>query len=102
MRFTTMAYNIMRVFEEVSKAKNPERIHPSDKKYNESLEKRQAISQEKGSFVNPLFFHARIARICSFTIRSLQNAIMTGRSIMAIMDSLARHLKPRVTEIAEH
>jgi hypothetical protein len=102
MRFTTMAYNIMRVFEEVSKAKNPERIHPSDKKYNESLEKRQTISREKGSFVNPLFFHARIARICSFTIRSLQNAIMTGRSIMAIMDSLARHLKPRVTEIAEH
>jgi len=23
-----MAYNIMRIFEEISKAKNPERIHP--------------------------------------------------------------------------
>jgi hypothetical protein len=102
MRFTAMAYNVMRVFEEVSKANNPECIHPSEKKYNESLEKRQAISREKGGFVNPLFFHARIARICSFTIRSLQNAIMTGRSVMAIMDSLARHLKPRVTGIAEH
>ena len=102
MRFTAMAYNIMRIFEEESKAKNPERIHPSDKKYNESLEKRQNISREKGCFVNPLFFHARIARICSFTIRSLQNAIMKGRSVMAIMDSLARHLKPRMTGIAEH
>ena len=102
MRFTAMAYNIMRIFEEISKAKNPERIHPSDKKYNEALDKRQKIAQEKGCFVNPLFFHARIARICSFTIRSLQNAIMTGRSLMGIMDSLVRHLKPRVAEIAEH
>ena len=102
MRFTAMAYNIMRIFEEISKAKNPERIHPSDKKYNEALDKREKIAQEKGRFVNPLFFHARIARICSFTIRSLQNAIMTGKSLIAIMGSLARHLKPRMTEIAEH
>jgi hypothetical protein len=101
MRFTAMAYNIMRIFEEVSKAKNPERIHPSDKKYNKALEKRQNISREKGCFVNPLFFHARIARICSFTIRSLQNAIMTGRTVMAIMDSLARHLRPRMAGITE-
>ena len=102
MRFTAMAYNIMRVFEESSKENNPDCIHPSDKKYNESLDKRQAISQEKGGFVNPLFFHARIARICSFTIRSVQNAIMTGKSVMAIMESLARHLKLRVTGILEH
>jgi hypothetical protein len=101
MRFTAMAYNIMRIFEEVSKAKNPERIHPSDKKYNKALEKRQNISREKGCFVNPLFFHARITRICSFTIRSLQNAIMTGRTVMAIMDSLARHLRPRMAGITE-
>jgi len=102
MCFTTMAYNIMRIFEEISKANNPERIHPSDKKYNEALDKREKIAQEKGRFVNPLFFHARIARICSFTIRSLQNAIMTGRLLAAIMDSLARHLKPRAALIAEH
>ena len=102
MRFTAMAYNIMRVFEETSKANNPERIHPSDKKYAESLDKREQIAQEKDRFVNPLFFHARIARICSFTIRSLQNAIMTGRSLVAIMDHLVRHLKPRMAGIAEH
>lgn len=102
MRFTTMAYNIMRIFEETSKATNPECIHPSDKKYNESLDKRQKIAREKGHFVNPLFFHARIARICSFTIRSLQNAIMTRRSLIAIIDSLAGHLMPRMTGISEH
>ncbi len=102
MRFTAMAYNIMRIFEETSKANKPERIHPSDKKYNESLDKRQEIAIEKGHFVNPLFFHARIARICSFTIRSLQNAIMTGRSLRAIMASLVGHLKPRMAEITEH
>ncbi len=33
MRFTAMAYNIMRIFEETSKTKNLECIHPSDKKY---------------------------------------------------------------------
>jgi IS4 transposase len=44
MRFTAMAYNIMRIFEEISKAKNPDRIHPSDKKYNEALKKRQSIA----------------------------------------------------------
>ena len=92
----------MRIFEDISKAKNPERIHPSDKKYNEALNKRQAIAQEKGGFVNPLFFHARITRIGSFTIRALQNAIMTGRSLTAIMDSLASHLKPRVVDMVEH
>jgi integrase len=102
MRFTVKAYNIMRIFEEISKAKNPDRIHPSDKKYNEALKKRQAIAGEKGGFVNPLFFHARIVRICSFTIRALQNAIMTGLSLIGIMDSLVRHLKPRMPGMAEH
>jgi hypothetical protein len=102
MRFTAMAYNIMRVFEEISKARSPERIHPSDKKYHAALNKRQAIAQKKGGFVNPLFFHARIVRVCSFTIRSVQNAIMTGRTLIDIMDSLTRHLKPRVRGIVEH
>ena len=102
MRFTAMAYNIMRVFEEISKAQNPECIHPSDKKYNDALDKRQKIAHGKGRCLNPLFFHARITRICSFTIRSLQNAIMTGRSLAALMESLARHLKPRVTVMMEH
>ena len=56
IRFTAMAYNIMRVFEETSKANNPECIHPSDKKYNEALDKRYKIAQQKDRFVNPLFF----------------------------------------------
>ena len=102
MRFTTMAYNVMRVFEEISKAQHPERIHPSDKKYNDALDKRQTIANEKGRFLNPLFFHARMTRICSFTIRSLQNAIMTGRPLIDLMDSLATHLKPRVAMMVEH
>ena len=41
MRLTAMSYNLMRVFEEVSKIQQPELIHPSDKKYSEALEKRQ-------------------------------------------------------------
>jgi len=102
MCFTAMAYNIMRVFEEKSKANNPERIHPSDKKYTEALNKRQEIAQGKDRFFNPLFFHARISRICSYTIRSLQNAVITGKSLIAVMDSLARHLKPKMAGIEKH
>jgi hypothetical protein len=102
MRFTAMSYNIMRVFEETSKANNPQCIHPSVKKYNQELDKKQKIAQEKNRFVNPLFFHARITRICSFTIRSIQNAIITGKSLIAIMRSLERHLKPRPHVILEH
>ena len=102
MRFTAMAYNIMRVFEEISKAQNPGSIHPSDKKYNEALDKRQKIAQKKGGFVNPLFFQSRITRICSFTIRSLQNAIVKGKALTSVMDSLAEHLKPRIAGIVEH
>ena len=64
MPFTAVSYNIMRIFEEISKAKNPEYIHPSDKKYDEALDKRQEVARGKGGFVNPLFFYARIARIC--------------------------------------
>lgn len=99
MRFTAIAYNIMRIFEEISKANKPDRIHPSDEKYNKALDKRQNIAREKGFFVNPLFFQARITRICSFTIRSLQNAITTGKSLIAVMDSLEIHLKPRAEGI---
>ncbi|TXL03773.1 hypothetical protein BMR07_14285, partial [Methylococcaceae bacterium CS1] len=33
MRLTAMSYNLMRVFEEVSKIQQPELIHPSDKKW---------------------------------------------------------------------
>jgi len=102
MRFTSMAYNITRVCEEKSKAENPECIHPSDKKYNEALNKRQETARSEGKFVNPLFFYARITRISSFTIRSLQNAIITGKSILALMSSLAAKLLPRVREIVEH
>ena len=102
MRFTAMAYNIMRVFEETSKAQNPDLIHPSDKKYEETLDRRENGAKEKDGFVNPLFFYARITRICSFTIRALQNAIMTGKSVLAVMESLARHLKPRVPAVEEH
>jgi hypothetical protein len=35
----------MRIFEETSKAKNPDRIHPSDKKYNEALKKDRQLPE---------------------------------------------------------
>ena len=102
MRLTAMSYNLMRVFEEVSKIQQPELIHPSDKKYSEALEKRQQLAQKRGCFVNPLFFQARITRICSYTIRAVQNAIITRKSLQGFMSSLVARLLPRIQSIGEH
>lgn len=96
MRFTSMAYNLMRVFEEVSKTQNPELIHPSDKKYTKALEKREGAAKERGDSINPLHFQSRITRISSYTFRIVQSAIMAGRSLLWIMAKLVANLVPRV------
>jgi hypothetical protein len=95
MRLTAMIYNLLRVFEEVSKKQHPELIHPSDKKYAATLEKRQEYAHKNGGFVNPLFFHERIVRISSFTIRAAQNAIIAGKSWVTFMDALTAQLVSR-------
>ena len=102
MRLTAMSYNLMRVFEELSKIQQPELIHPSDKKYSEELEKRQQVAQKQGCFVNPLFFQARITRISSYTIRAVQNAIIMGTSFLSFMSSLVARLVSRTPPIGEH
>lgn len=94
MRFTTMTYNFMRVFEEISKRQNPELVHPSDKKYTKTLEKRQSIAKKNGRVVNPLFFQARLVRISSYTIRAVQNAITKGISLIRFMAKLIGQLVP--------
>ncbi|WP_221900255.1 hypothetical protein [Bathymodiolus platifrons methanotrophic gill symbiont] len=94
-RLTAMSYNLMRVFEEISKTQQPELIHPSDKKYSEALEIRQQQAQKRDRFVNPLFFQARISRISSYTIRAVQNAIITGMSLQCFMSSLVARLVSR-------
>jgi len=95
MRLISMTYNQMRAFEEISKTQDPELIHPSDKKYTRSLEERALVAKKRGRFVNPLLFKARIVRISSFTIRAIQNAIMTGKSLAWMMDALVARLVPR-------
>ncbi len=102
MRLTSMTYNLMRVFEEISKIHNAELIHPSDKKYTKSLEKREQVAKTRGCFVNPLFYQARIVRISSYTIRAIQNAIMTGKSLVWVMGALVSRLTFRVDKIVEH
>ena len=102
MRLTAMSYNLMRVFEEVSKRHQSDLIHPSDKKYNAALQKRQHAAQKRGCFVNPLFFQARITRISSYTMRAAQNAIITGTSLQRFMRSLVARLVPKTQLIGEH
>lgn len=94
MRLTTMTYNLMRVCEEISKIQDPKLVHPSDKKYTKSLEKRQERAKNKGGFVNPLLFLERIARISSYTIRAVQNAIITGKPLADLMCALMARLVP--------
>ena len=89
-----MTYNLMRVCEEISKIQDPKLVHPSDKKYTKSLEKRQERAKNKGGFVNPLLFLERIARISSYTIRAVQNAIITGKPLADLMCALMARLVP--------
>lgn len=102
MRFTAMAYNLLRVFEEITKQHDPECIHPADKKYTEALKKRQQMANQQGRFVNPLLFQPRIARISSYTIRAAQSAIITGKSYLSFMKKLADQLVSRVEMRVEH
>jgi len=102
MRLTSMTYNLMRVLEEISKRQKPELIHPSDKKYTDALDKRERVAQKTDCFVNPLFFYARIVRISSYTIRAVQNAIITGKSLVRVMSALVGQLVPRSYQIREH
>ena len=94
MRLTTMTYNLMRVCEEISKIQDPELIHPSDKKYNKALEKRQRRAKKNGGFVNPLLFLKRIVRISSYTIRAFQSAIITKKPLADLMCALMAQLVP--------
>jgi hypothetical protein len=94
MRLTAMAYNLARVFEEKSRIQDSSLVHPSEKKYTESLKKRDEQAQRKGGFVNPLLFSARLSRISSFTIRAIQNSIITKKSLAALIEELASRLVP--------
>jgi hypothetical protein len=86
MRLTAMSYNLMWVFEESSTIQQSQLSHPSDIKYTKALEKRQWFVKGKDCFMNPLFFQARIARLCSRTIRAVQNTIITGKSVVSFMN----------------
>ena len=92
MRLTAMTYNLMRVFEEISKADAPDKVHRSDVKYTKSLEKRDKTARKIGCFINPLFFYARVVRISSFTIRMVQDSVLIGKSIGWLINSLATNL----------
>jgi len=102
MRLIAMSYNLMRVFEELSKCHDPKLIHPSDAKYNKTLDKRQQIAKKQGCFVNPLFYRSRIVRISSYTIRAVQNAIIVGKSLLSFMNKLVARLMPKVGMVEEH
>ncbi len=102
MRLTAMAYNLVRLFEEKSKKHDRELIHPAEVKYQKNLKKRQEDAQIGGSFVNPLLFMQRIARISSSTIRAVKNAILTNMSFFALMDKLVAKLIPRPIIIYSH
>ena len=102
IRLTAMSYNIIRVFEEISKVENPNLVHPSDEKYTKALEKRDEDAKAKSRFVSPLLFQKRIARISSYTIRAVQNALLTAGSLLKLMETLAGRLVPRSCLIGAH
>lgn len=88
MRLTAMTYNLVRTFEELSKIQDPTLIHPAEKKYTKTLEKRQQQAKKIDRYLNPLLFKARIARISSSTFRSFQSAIIKGNTVLSVMATL--------------
>ena len=95
MKFTAMSYNLARVIEERTKKELAHMDHPSDKKYTKDLERRQSKAKKVGLFVNPLHFNARIARICSSTIRSIQSAIYSGNTLAYLIDKITSRFRSK-------
>jgi len=94
MRLTAMTYNILRLLEEISKKHNSNLIHPAVAKYNKTLNQREMRAKINCNFVNPIHFLKRIARISSFTVRTVQSAIFNKYSLKWFMDKLIRYLIP--------
>jgi len=65
---------------------------PQIKNTPKLLKKKQENAQEIGGFVNPLLFLERIARISSYTIQAVKNAIITGKSLVDFMQALVAKL----------
>jgi len=99
MRLTTMAYNLMRLFEEISKKYDDDLVHPAEVKYEKTLQERQKKAASEDCFVNQIHFLTRIARISSFTIRTVQNAISGKNTFLWVMNELIDNLIPRQIRI---
>ena len=99
MRLTAMTYNLIRLFEEMSKIYDNDLVHPAEIKYEKALMERQKNAGIEKKIVNPILFMKRIARISSFTIRTVQNAILSKISFGAFMKELIRCLIPRQIRI---
>jgi hypothetical protein len=78
----------------VQKKHNSDLIHPAVLKYNKTLDWRQIKAEYKNKFVNPIHFLKRVARISSFTIRTVQIAIFNKKSLRWFMDQLIKKLIP--------
>ena len=91
-----MAYNLIRLFEEITKKHNSDLIHPAEAKYNKTLDWRQIKAENENKFVNPIHFLKRVARISSFTIRTVQTAIFNKNSLRWFMNQLIKKLIPRL------
>ncbi|MCL1127972.1 hypothetical protein [Shewanella surugensis] len=52
-----MSYNLMRVFEEISKIQDPELIDPSDEKYTKELKVRDSSAKTEGDLLTHYFLN---------------------------------------------
>ncbi len=91
-----MSYNLLRVFEEVSKIQDSTLIHPSDKKYTEALKIIRQQASEKRAVCESIVLSEKNVRISSYTIRAVQNAIITRKSLVSLMNGLVARLVLRV------
>jgi len=102
MHITAIAYNLARVAEESAEAEETEYVHPAVNSYNKELEDRRIEAEKLDRKVNPLHFGKRIRRIASYTIRALQNAIISDLSYATFMRKLQARLVPLWSPQPEH
>jgi hypothetical protein len=99
MRMTAMTYNLMRLIEEKTKKHDDTLVHPAELKYEKALVKRRIKAKKEGKYVNAILSTQRIARISSFTIRAVKNALLTKMTLATLMDRLIAKLIPRQIRI---
>jgi hypothetical protein len=90
------AYNLIRSFNELNLAGNPDMVHPAQIKQEKRTDQLRNSLAKSGHKINPLRLAGNLRRLSRNTVSSIQNAISLKVPIREVFRWLCRELKPRV------